>query len=73
MMALPSSTVSASVRRLLAGNGNQPLRLAVVFERLKSVHPTLTRTHFREKIVRQMVLRDEVSTRKLPRFAMYGR
>ena len=72
VMAAATGTVSAGVRRILAGNANQPMRLAVIFERLKLDHPTLTRTHFREKVVRQMFLRDEVRARADPTSACEG-
>lgn len=64
-MAVPlaeaNTTVSAAVRRILLQNGNKAMRLSAVFEEVKPLFPELSRTHFREKVVRQMFDRGEVS------------
>ena len=55
-----SDSVSAAVRRIIAANGNGALRMAALYERVRQEFPDLSKTHFREHIVRQMVLRHEV-------------
>lgn len=58
-----AASPSAAVRRTLATGGNTPLRLAALFERVRADFPAMSRTHFREHVVRQMVLRNEVRRR----------
>lgn len=60
-LAEANTTVTAAVRRILIQNSNKALRLTTVFEQIKPLFPDLSRTHFREKVVRQMFDRGEVS------------
>ena len=58
--ALP--TVSATVRRVLLGNNNSPMRVAAIWEAVHQTYPDMTRSHFRGKIMRQLVKRQEVES-----------
>lgn len=52
--------VTSAVRRVLLQNGNKAMRLTSLFDAVKPEHPDMSRTHFRERVVRQMFQRGEV-------------
>jgi hypothetical protein len=60
-------TASAAVRRILVEHGNSPLRLLTVFQQMQTQFPDLagTKTHFKTKVIMQMVKRGQVRQAKL--------
>ena len=60
MAASAQSNVTTAVRRVLLQNGNKAMRLTSLFDAVKPEYPDMSRTHFRERVVRQMFSRGEV-------------
>ena len=55
-----ATSVTLAVRRVLLQNSNKAMRLATLFDEVKPIFPQLSRTHFRERVIRQMFDRGEV-------------
>jgi hypothetical protein len=62
--AAEALTPTAAVRRALLQHGNKAQRLTSLYDQVKPQFGDLTRTHFREKVVRQMFDRGEVRVRR---------
>jgi hypothetical protein len=62
-MASAPASVTSAVRRVLAEGGNVPTRQSAVWERVKASVPeagAMTKTHFKEDIVKPMFARGEL-------------
>ncbi len=61
-------TLSSLVRKLLVDAGNKPVRVNALFAAVRALPSaaSVTKTHFKRRILGQMVVRDEVRARGVP-------
>lgn len=57
-----AGTLTAAIRELILREGNKPVKISSLYDRLRSLEAfkDVSRTHIKEKVIRGMVLRDEV-------------
>ena len=63
-------TLSSLVRKLLVDAGNKPVRVNALFAAVRALPSaaSVTKTHFKRRILGQMLVRDEVSGASPPPF-----
>lgn len=62
MAVAGAGTLTAALRELMLREGNKPVKISSIYDRLLSIEAFkgVSRTHIKEKVIRGMVLRDEV-------------
>lgn len=63
--AAAAATLSSTVRAILHANANRPLRVNALWDAVRAAAPALakSKTHFKDRIIGNMFLRDEVRVR----------